>query len=76
MIAALLEIGMVVLLHLVCVNAIIYTSDCEGRSQLRALEKKQLHNLTLAFYLFSLSVLVVLGFDTLTGSCNSKHGFN
>jgi len=39
MIAAVLEIGMVVLPHLVCVNAIIYTSDYEGRLQFRALEQ-------------------------------------
>lgn len=39
MIAAVVERGMVALPHLVCVNAIIYTSDCEGKSQFRALEQ-------------------------------------
>lgn len=39
MIAAIMEMGMVALPHLVYVNAIIYTSDYEGKSQFRVLEQ-------------------------------------
>lgn len=65
MIAAVMERGMVALPHLVCVNAIIYTSDYEGKSQFWALEQNNYIIWCLLFIISSLFVLVMLGFVTL-----------
>lgn len=76
MIAAVLEIGMVVSLLSFCVTAITYTSDCEGRLQFRVREQKKYIIWVFPFAIFSLSVLVVVGFVILTCSWTTKPGFN
>lgn len=65
MIAAIMEMGMVALPHLVYVNAIIYTSDYEGKSQFRVLEQNNYIIWCLIFIISSLFVLVMLGFVAL-----------
>lgn len=65
MTAAVMEIGMVVLPYLVCVNAIIYTPHYEGGSQFRVLEQNNYIIWCLLFIISSLFVLVMLGFVSL-----------
>lgn len=60
-----MEIGMVILPYLACVNAIIYTSDYEGGSQFRALEQNNYIIWCLLFIISSFFVFVMFGFVTL-----------
>lgn len=64
----------VVLPHLVCVNAIICTHDCESSRQFRTLEQNNYIISLLLFITFSLAV--ALGCVVSAGACSRQHGFN
>lgn len=60
-----MEIGMVILPYLACVNAIIYISDYEEGSQFRVLEQNNYIIWCLLFIISSFFVFVMFGFVTL-----------